>query len=60
MATYREEGVEHHRSAFQGGPGNTAGCEKPVFPNLYIGIAAALGAGILAYLFSRRAFGRKV
>jgi len=26
----------------------------PVFPNLYIGIAATIGAGVLAYLFYRR------
>ena len=31
----------------------------PVFPTWYIGIAAALGAGVLAYLYRRRALGRK-
>ena len=31
----------------------------PVFPTWYIGIAAALGAGIQAYLLRRRALGRK-
>ena len=31
----------------------------PVFPSLYIGIAAALGAGFMAYLYRRRALGRR-
>jgi hypothetical protein len=38
-----------------GGPGGAGGAASvPVFPNIYIGIAAALGAGILAYLLRRR------
>lgn len=32
----------------------------PVFPNMYIGIAAALGAGVLAYLLRRRVLGQKL
>ena len=47
----------------QGGPGwGPAGggaTGVPVFPTWYIGIAAALGAGVLAYLYRRRALGRK-
>jgi len=31
-----------------------AGAPVPVFPNIYIGIAAALGAGVLAYFVRRR------
>jgi parallel beta-helix repeat protein len=31
----------------------------PVFPSVYIGIVAALGAGVLAYLLRRRVLGRK-
>jgi hypothetical protein len=44
----------------QGGPGyppgNSGGdpTSLPVFPNVYIGIGAALGAGIVAYLLRRR------
>jgi hypothetical protein len=42
----------------QGGPGwpgpTGGGGSVPVFPSLYIGIAAALGAGILAYFVRRR------
>lgn len=40
----------------QGGPENppVVGRGVPAFPSLYIGIAAALGAGVLAYLISRR------
>jgi hypothetical protein len=30
--------------------GDPASSSAPVFPNIYIGIAAALGAGALAYL----------
>jgi hypothetical protein len=38
------------------GPGGGGGgtTSAPVFPNVYIGIGAALGAGILAYLARRR------
>ncbi len=35
----------------QGGAGATS---VPVFPTMYIGIAAAMGAGVLAYLIRRR------
>lgn len=40
----------------QGGPENPSvtGRGVPAFPTLYIGIAAAIGAGVLAYLISRR------
>jgi hypothetical protein len=41
----------------QGGPGNPSGggaAGVPVFPNIYIGIAAALGAGVLAYFARKR------
>jgi hypothetical protein len=31
----------------------------PAFPNIYIGIIAAMGAGVLAYLFRRRVLGRR-
>ncbi|MDR9458728.1 MAG: DUF11 domain-containing protein [Dehalococcoidia bacterium] len=31
----------------------------PVFPSMYVGLAAALGAGVLAYMLRRRALGRK-
>jgi hypothetical protein len=43
-----------------GGPGNPpqqpggGGVGVPVFPSVYIGIAAALGAGVLAYFVRRR------
>jgi hypothetical protein len=37
-----------------GGGGGATGV--PVFPNIYIGIAAALGAGVLAYFVRRRRF----
>ena len=39
-----------------GGPGPTSGGGQsaPVFPSIYIGIAAALGAGIVAYFVRRR------
>ena len=46
----------------EGGPGWPAGggaTGVPVFPTWYIGIAAALGAGVLAYLYRRRALGRR-
>ena len=46
----------------QGGPGwGPAGSATgvPVFPTWYIGIIAALGAGVLAYLYRRRVLGRK-
>ena len=44
----------------QGGGGAGGGAAGvPVFPNTYIGIAAALGAGILAY-FARRRFVRRI
>ena len=46
----------------QGGPGWPAGAGAtgvPVFPTWYIGIVAALGAGVIAYLLRRRALGRK-
>jgi len=55
--------VEDSMIIDQGGPGNppevpyyppVAGRGVPVFPTLYIGIAAALGAGVLAYLLQRR------
>jgi hypothetical protein len=41
----------------QGGPGNppAGGRGVPAFPSLYIGVAAALAAGILAYFVRRRA-----
>jgi hypothetical protein len=42
----------------QGGPGwpggGGGGGGVPVFPSIYIGIGAALGAGIVAYLLNRR------
>jgi len=31
----------------------------PVFPSTYVGLAAALGAGVIAYLLHRRVLGRK-
>jgi outer membrane protein assembly factor BamB len=31
----------------------------PVFPSVYIGIAAALGAGVLAFLYRKRILGRR-
>jgi hypothetical protein len=38
-----------------GGPGGAGGAASvPVFPNIYIGIAAALAAGVIAYLWRRR------
>jgi internalin A len=49
----------------QGGPGNgprngpVSGRGVPVFPSIYIGILAALGAGIVAYLYRRKALGRR-
>ncbi|MCJ7808376.1 MAG: hypothetical protein MUP73_06745, partial [Dehalococcoidia bacterium] len=46
----------------QGGPGNGptgSATGVPVFPNWYMGIVAALGAGVLAYLYRRRALGRQ-
>ena len=45
----------------QGGPGQgyAGATGVPVFPTWYIGIAAALGAGMLAYLYRRRVLGRK-
>jgi len=30
----------------------------PVFPSMYVGLAAALGAGVLAYMSRRRILGR--
>jgi len=36
------------------GPGGGGTTSAPVFPNVYIGIGAALGAGILAYFARRR------
>jgi hypothetical protein len=47
----------------QGGPGwpgpsGGGGHSAPAFPSIYIGIAAAMGAGALAYLISRRLAGR--
>ena len=44
----------------QGGPGWPATTGVPVFPTWYIGIVAALGAGVLAYLYRRRVSGRKM
>ena len=43
----------------QGGPGwppipSGGGHSAPVFPNIYVGIGAALGAGIVAYALRRR------
>jgi len=35
------------------------GKRLPAFPTLYIGIAAALVAGVLAFLLRRRVLGRK-
>jgi len=46
----------------QGGPGQGpvgSATGVPVFPTWYIGIAAALGAGIIAYVLRRRVIGRK-
>ncbi len=46
----------------QGGPGNPGGdgaAGVSVFPSLYVGIAAALAAGVLAYLLRTRIIGRK-
>jgi len=49
----------------QGGPGNPprvpgqGAAGVPAFPSLYIGIIAALGAGVLAYLFRRRLVARQ-
>jgi hypothetical protein len=37
-----------------GWPGPSGGGGVPVFPSIFAGIAAALGAGVLAYLLSRR------
>ena len=37
-----------------GGPGPSGGGSAPVFPSIYVGIGAALGAGILAYAVRRR------
>jgi hypothetical protein len=31
----------------------------PVFPSTYVGLAAALGAGVLAYVLRRRVLGQK-
>ena len=42
-----------------GGPGWPAAARVPVLPNLYVGITAALGAGVLAYLLCRRITGQK-
>jgi hypothetical protein len=44
----------------QGGPGNPIGRGALAFPNLYVGLAAALGAGVLAYLLRRRVNGRNM
>jgi hypothetical protein len=41
----------------EGGGGGAAGggaSGVPVFPNIYVGIAAAVGAGILAYFVRRK------
>ena len=46
----------------QGGPGHGPAGDAtgvPVFPTWYVGLAAALGAGVLAYLYRRRVLGRK-
>ncbi len=43
----------------QGGPGTPRPPEPaPAFPNVYIGVAAALGAAVLAYLIRKRLAGR--
>jgi len=39
---------------FGGGGSPGGGGAVPVFPNIYIGIAAALGAGVIAYFLRRR------
>lgn len=57
-----DDGVANGTIVDQGGPGQppvTAATSVPVFPSVYIGIAAALGAGVLAYLYRRRVLGRK-
>ena len=38
---------------------SAAGHAVPAFPTLYVGIAAALGAGVLAYLLRRRSIGQR-
>lgn len=43
----------------QQGAGGAGATSVPVFPTMYIGIVAALGAGVLAYLYRRKALGRK-
>ena len=43
-----------------GGPGPSGGAHSaPVFPSIYVGIGAALGAGILAYFVRRRLIAQK-
>ena len=48
----------------QGGPGNppapVTGTGVPVFPSLYVGIAAALAAGIIAYIIRKRLLRQKL
>lgn len=42
-----------------GWPGGGGGSSAPVFPSVYVGIAAALGAGIIAYFVHRRMTSQK-
>jgi hypothetical protein len=50
----------------QGGPGNppvpapAGGTGVPIFPSLYVGITAALAAGILAYVIRKRLLGQDI
>ncbi len=44
---------------FTQAPAPVAASGVPVFPSMYVGLAAALGAGVLAYLLRRRVLGRK-
>ena len=43
-----------------GGPGWPAAARVPVLPNLYVGITAAIGVGVLSYLLSSRVAVRRM